>query len=45
MGEPWREIHLAYGTQIGWYLTDPSVPTTQILSWEKKRIKEYNSFL
>jgi len=39
-----REAHLAYGTQLGWYLIDPSVPTTQRLSWKNKRIKEYNSF-
>ena len=27
--EPRREIHLAYGTQLGWYLTGPLVPTQQ----------------
>ena len=40
----WRETHHAYGTQLGWYLTSPSVPITQRLSWENKRIKKYNSF-
>ena len=27
--KPWRETHLAYGTQLGWYLTGLSVPTQQ----------------
>ena len=40
----WRKTHLTYGTQHGWYLTGSSMPTTQRLSWENKRIKEYNSF-
>ena len=40
----WRKTHLTYGTQHGWYLTGSSMPTTQRLSWENKRIKEYSSF-
>ena len=27
--KPWRETHLAYGTQLGWYLTGLLVPTQQ----------------
>ena len=27
--ESWRETHLAYWTQLGWYLTGPTVPTQQ----------------
>ena len=40
--ESWKGTHLAYGTQLGWYLTSPSVPTQQ----ERmiiKRIKYINS--
>ena len=40
--EPWRKTHLAYGTQLVWYLINPSVPTQQD-SMIIKVIKIFNS--
>ena len=40
----WEEHSPCLGLWVWDYLTDPSMPTTQILDWGNKGIKENNNF-